>query len=165
MIVGYRHPEVALIEIMIGGLIDGEREKEREKERETEGQRKGKNELGNERTWPSGSALSRKPSRRSGPINCPPSSATRLHFIISTHFSIWLTRSISPAAMERSDPPLLQHSQIFNHFTDFNTLLSTNISLARLSTFFSFLRYSSSFYQYSLPFQYVPIFTYSQNST
>lgn len=32
----------------------------------------GGRELGNERTWPSGSALSRKPSRRSGPIKRPP---------------------------------------------------------------------------------------------
>ena len=63
-IVGYRHPEVALIEIMIGGpMVGAARQRGR----------KGKSELGNERTWPSGSALSRKPSRRSGPIKRPPS--------------------------------------------------------------------------------------------
>ena len=39
----------------------------------------------------SGSALSRKPSRRSGPISIPLTST--LHFIISIHFSIWLTLS------------------------------------------------------------------------
>lgn len=49
---------------------------------------KGRSELGNERTWPSGSALSRKPSRRSGPIKRPPPSPLppRSRFIISTQF-------------------------------------------------------------------------------
>ena len=50
--------------------------------------RKGKSELGNERTWPSGSALSRKPSRRSGPIKRRPPflQLGRLYFIISNSF-------------------------------------------------------------------------------
>ena len=111
-IVGYRHPEVALIEIMIGGpMVGAARQRGR----------KGKSELGNERTWPSGSALSRKPSRRSGPIKRPPSlpplslslsfslflrrpHRERLHFIISTHFSIWpSTASASRWARSMSD--------------------------------------------------------------
>lgn len=73
-IVGYRHPEVALIEIMIGGPMVGAARQG--------GGRKGRSELGNERTWPSGSALSRKPSRRSGPIKRPPlsSSARQIAF-------------------------------------------------------------------------------------
>lgn len=55
---------MALIEIMIGGPMVGAARQG--------GGRKGRSELGNERTWPSGSALSRKPSRRSGPIKRPP---------------------------------------------------------------------------------------------
>lgn len=62
--------------------------------------RKGKSELGNERTWPSGSALSRKPSRRSGPIKRPPPflQLRRLYFIISNSFfnmavQLWPLRS------------------------------------------------------------------------
>jgi len=95
--------------------IDATVPRVRREDRKTDRKKKGRPGIvWNERTWASGSALSRKPSRRSGPIKrvlrTPTSDpfsfsslATgwpfRLHFIISTNSSIWLRQDAYDSPM------------------------------------------------------------------